>query len=94
MGVQGPAGATGPSGVSGYEIVSTGFQDIPAGGQSDITASCPAGKRVIGGGFEGNSFAYAYKSFPSSTVAWTIGLRNQNTATTVAARAFAICAST
>jgi hypothetical protein len=57
QGVPGPTGATGPqgpagaSGLSGYEIVQvtgpvgTEFQRIEV-----LTASCPAGKKVLGGG--------------------------------------------
>src|SRR5690606_23302946 len=55
-GPEGPAGPPGPPGVSGYEQV---FQDLaipgagPLGGEINggITAPCPSGKRVLGGGF-------------------------------------------
>lgn len=54
-GATGPAGAAGatgpvgPAGLSGYEIVSVGFTPgVPA-----TVAACPAGKKVLGGGFSG-----------------------------------------
>lgn len=48
-GPQGPAGPAGPPGVSGYEMVEATFV-VPAGGFVRNTVSCPAGKKVLGGG--------------------------------------------
>ena len=48
-GPQGPTGPAGPPGVSGYEIVEATF-DVPAGGFVRNSVSCPAGKKVLGGG--------------------------------------------
>jgi hypothetical protein len=45
----GPTGPAGPSGVSGYERVSSTLE-IPANTIRFVTVSCPAGKRVLGGG--------------------------------------------
>jgi len=48
-GAPGPAGATGPGGVSGHEIV-TGAGHIDNETRT-ISATCPSGKKVLGGGF-------------------------------------------
>ena len=45
-GEQGPAGPQGEPGISGYEIVSTHIDSYETGG-----ATCPEGKRVLGGSF-------------------------------------------
>jgi hypothetical protein len=56
-GAKGPTGARGPAGVSGYQVVSQTFKEVPVEnsggvrGLSEVkTVSCPGGKRVIGGG--------------------------------------------
>jgi hypothetical protein len=52
-GPQGDPGATGPSGVSGLEVVSELETIIQTGAvTTTVVASCPAGKRVVGGGGE------------------------------------------
>ena len=60
-GVPGPAGTPGPQGPpgpqgqpgtpvpTGYEIIST-HETLPLNGSIEVTATCPTGKRVIGGG--------------------------------------------
>ncbi|GGO82496.1 hypothetical protein [Wenjunlia tyrosinilytica] len=40
----------GPRGIAGYEIV-TQEGTVPANGTTTVTANCPAGKRVLGGGY-------------------------------------------
>jgi len=51
--VTGPhlTGPTGPSGVSGYELISVNY-DCPGTAWCRVPANCSAGKRVIGGGFD------------------------------------------
>src|SRR4051812_16321536 len=56
-GDRGDKGATGAPGVSGYEVVNQTFKEVfieNSGGMRGLsevkTVSCPAGKRVIGGG--------------------------------------------
>jgi len=46
--IAGPPGEPGPPGISGYEIVQVEQQ--VTGGNHPLTADCPDGKRVIGGG--------------------------------------------
>jgi hypothetical protein len=49
-GPAGPAGPPGPAGVSGYEII-TNLGNLPPNGTVAVIATCPAGKRVTGGGY-------------------------------------------
>lgn len=51
QGDTGPAGPQGPSGVSGYEIV-TRQEFLAPGAFANVHVDCPAGKKVLGGGFE------------------------------------------
>ncbi len=54
LGFQGPVGPLGPQGPPGSPLVRTtwsGPVDVPAFGQATATASCPAGTRVMGGGY-------------------------------------------
>jgi hypothetical protein len=46
-GVIGPAG---PAGVGGYEIINA-HATLPLNGSIEVSATCSAGKRVIGGGY-------------------------------------------
>jgi hypothetical protein len=50
QGAQGSSGPSGLAGVSGYEIVDT-HGTLPPNGSTSVVATCPAGKRVLGGGY-------------------------------------------
>ena len=50
-GATGAAGAAGANGVSGYAIVTSAMVNIPNSGPATNTATCPAGKKAIGGGY-------------------------------------------
>jgi hypothetical protein len=85
-GPAGPKGDTGPAGddgVSGYQLV-TG-----SGSNNTSTASCPNGKKVIGGGANASSNATIGSSYPSSQTTWTV----TNRAGTGSVTAYAICAT-
>ena len=98
QGPQGPQGEQGPSGVSGYEIVESAWQ-IPPDERYRINAECPSGKRVLGGGAQGepgNPIAMDItESFPLPSGGqgdlWVATVRN-NTSTTQTAIAHVICA--
>ena len=49
-GPQGPAGIAGPAGVSGYERIQTTVNVSPGDTSVVTSASCPAGKTLLGGG--------------------------------------------
>jgi hypothetical protein len=51
QGATGSQGAQGPPGLSAYEQVHRQIL-VNAGADANVSASCPAGKKVIGGGFD------------------------------------------
>jgi Collagen triple helix repeat (20 copies) len=51
QGEQGPRGATGSPGISGYQVVTGSDVDVANGVSAQLTVRCPAGKRVMGGGY-------------------------------------------
>ena len=73
-GPQGPAGPTGPAGISGmqrYDVLSASSSTSP----KDAIATCPSGKRPVGGGArvigDGASRVSITENFPDSdTVHW------------------------
>jgi hypothetical protein len=99
MGLMGPLGPQGLPGVSGYQIVSTPITSVSINGNSTttLTATCPAGKNVIGGGYESSTGAFVLHPvamFPSAADAWRVTLRlSQTTAMTFTFRVYAICAA-
>jgi hypothetical protein len=75
-GEKGEKGDAGTAGVSGYEIV-TRVQSVTNSHFNNLTVSCPAGKKVIGGGGNVGTTAgegpLVYRSFPGSNEAsWTV----------------------
>ena len=95
-------GATGPAGsIAGIETsVRAEFSDAGNGaGASNIigNASCPTGKRAIGGGFESLGFAalmVPINSYPAAESSWRVTLRNPATTAlnTVQMRVYVVCA--
>jgi hypothetical protein len=81
------------AGIAGYEIVSGSF-DVPPGTGREAVASCPAGKVVIGGGYEdptgflsGNVYLSApgttsdntgYGAYIRGTQGWVVALSNNH----------------
>ena len=112
-GEKGDRGATGPAGVSGYEVVNQTFKEVfiensgsPRGLSEVKTVSCPAGKRVIGGGTDLGTNATqngqqrsvsVSMSAPNGTgTGWSAQLFNNETTgagTSIDLRVYAICAS-
>jgi hypothetical protein len=71
-GAQGPKGDTGTAGVSGYQIVQDSGP-LAAGGQLHLVASCPAGKRAVGGGYSSGAVLATERSYPiNNGTAWDI----------------------
>ncbi len=72
----GPQGVQGTPGVSGYEqiVVASPNNNVTA---KTITASCPAGKAVLGGGFvaSGVTTTAVLANGPSSATDWTVTVR-------------------
>jgi hypothetical protein len=69
----GPTGPQGPSGVSGREQVAS-ETPLTSGSPKNLTATCPAGKKVLGGGVEisgaGRNRVTAVENKPSGDNAW------------------------
>ena len=100
--VQGPTGTAGADGVSGWELVEE-EEDIPGAGVGIALAMCPAGKRVLGGGyfFLSDSFTegrVATSSHPFATEGGVWGWRvviahTDDGSHNPSFKAYAICAS-
>jgi hypothetical protein len=76
-GATGAQGVAGPPGVSGWQRVENSNGVVNGNSWTDVSISCPAGKRVFGGG------AYApgltlVSSFPASDTSWSVGVHNDN----------------
>lgn len=87
-GDQGPAGAPG---MSGYRVV-TGASALDSSKRKFANASCPAGSRVVGGGYEINyTGSYAViDSYPSGG-GWSVVADNTSTPGNWRLMAHAIC---
>jgi hypothetical protein len=112
-GDKGDKGATGAAGVSGYEVVNQTFKEVfveNSGGFRGLsevkTVSCPAGKRVIGGGTDlgtnptqnGQQRSVSVSlSAPNGTgTGWSAQLFNNEVSgggTSIDLRVYAICAT-
>jgi Collagen triple helix repeat (20 copies) len=97
-GALGQSGAQGQPGLSGVEVVQADGATMTAG-SSTATASCPAGKKVIGGSVEPQLTTGTFTAGPFVNVShpvttpqgWTGSI--EATALSWFARAFAICAN-
>ena len=90
-GPQGQPGTPGPAGVAGYEIIST-HETLPLNGSIEVTATCPTGKRVIGGGYVAPSVLdSASSSRPEGDNGWRVEFKSNGGSGD--ASAYAICAS-
>jgi hypothetical protein len=90
-GPQGPPGTPASAGVAGYEIIST-HETLPLNGSIEVTATCPTGKRVIGGGYVAPSVLDAASSSrPEGDNGWRVEFKSNGGSGD--ASAYAICAS-
>jgi len=94
-GVQGPKGDKGDPGwpgISGYEQV-TNVNPTPVSQGQVVSqeASCPAGRKVIGGGFDAQSPMGVIADHARNDTTWKVTV--QNLGATTAVSAFAICAN-
>lgn len=91
----GPAGPEGPPGLSGYEIVEVERTITSAPGDEGtfVTATCPDGKKILGGGYSSGGFFTFLNSSPVGDNAWQVLAVNRHTATfTATVFVRAICA--
>jgi len=102
-GQRGPAGPPGPPGAAGAGtgtgalnlVVATATGTAPAESATGATATCPAGRRVTGGGARADTGTdvSVRESYPSANnTAWTVRVGNDDVAGTAGYTVFAICA--
>lgn len=92
-GVNGGQGPQGVPGISGYVRVLSPQVGISSSGQSRATATCPAGKKVLGGGhLTSSALVFAFDSWPETDSTWTILMRNIG-GSSHWIQAWAVCAS-
>jgi len=90
QGPQGAPGTPGPTGMSAYEIVNTRGQ-LPANGTVQVVATCPSGKRVLGGGYVAPSASdTAPLSRPEGDNGWRVDFKSNGGSGD--ASVYAICA--
>jgi hypothetical protein len=104
QGTPGQQGATGASGASGYQQVNSSEQVFPTNSASapfDVTASCPSGTVVLGGGWQATQTATGiaspnvYRDAPSGTSGWEVsGNAGGPTGDTYTITVYANCATT
>lgn len=81
-GEQGPAGPQGSAGVaasSGYQIVWGPSVPIGPGELKSVLASCPQGKKAIGGGASSNGSPFAFRWLGASTDSYLATAKNLGT---------------
>jgi hypothetical protein len=90
--LQGPEGAAGTDGVSGWIRVVEN-ETIDPESNLTVTAICPAGKVPLGGGYNASSsLVIVFKSHPT-TDRWIVTGRNTSAAIKQGLTAYAICAN-
>jgi len=83
--------------MTGYQIVTGGTASLGNQGASTVSAACPTGKVVTGGGYTTMNYAAnVFESFPMSDgSAWTVSAKNENIVSTgagsIVVTPFAIC---
>jgi len=84
-------GASASATVRGYEVVGVTNQPVAAGATGAALASCPAGKRVLGGGvYTGHDAMRVIESFPSADSGWFGAVSNGGDANVL--DIYAVCA--
>jgi hypothetical protein len=101
IGLQGPAGPQGPAGMSGLQvvpvIVPTSAFGINGNASAAGTATCPAGKVAISGGFHttflGSGNLVAAASYPDTPSSWRVIVRNTSISavSSVTFTVYAVC---
>jgi hypothetical protein len=95
QGVPGEPGLQGPAGISGLEVVEVNSGTLNAF-RIDVVVDCPAGKRVLGGGFAtvgNNQYAVVMANAPLDGNRWVVTVfQSDLTARLWSVQAFATCA--
>ena len=80
--------------IGAVTIVNSAWTPIPASGEVGVTATCPAGTYVVGGGawsYAGSPDPYVNSSWPDAANSWKIYVWNPTSSTTLQTRAYAVC---
>jgi len=77
-----------PATVGGYEVVNN-HGILPRNGRVVVVATCPAGKRAIGGGYVAPSAADTDFSGPAGNDAWRVSFKSNGGSG--AASVYAVC---
>jgi hypothetical protein len=89
----GPQGPTGSAGISGYEVVTVEVQNAFGNMGEIVQAHCPAGKKVIGGGYKVDPMVgRVQRNFPDDDNTWYVWIDNLGGNTPIVG-AYAICAN-
>jgi hypothetical protein len=89
----GPTGATGANGVIGYELV-TNITEVADTTSKTVPATCPAGKKVIGGGYAVTSDGTTFRTIsdqPTSDDTWTVAVTRTSGTYVWSLKVTAIC---
>ena len=93
QGAQGDQGDPGVNGVSGYQEVTGPDKTLSVGQAGLSTANCPAGKRVVGGGYDGAVFLALDEDMPiNGGSGWFVLAKNVDSVPGYF-HAYAICAT-
>ena len=95
-GAEGPAGAQGPKGDSGtaHTALAQNTTVVQPGADVVISATCPAGTTVTGGGFLAAAGLQAEESSPDlGNNAWVLEVKNPSSSVAVQTFVQAVCAS-
>jgi len=93
-GIPGAKGDTGAPGVSGYQIVTGTTVLIAPGASGSATATCPVGKKALGGGFSATGLGRARVDAsgpPSDGQVWLVAAGNVAAAGTLSLQAHVMC---
>ena len=109
-GPQGPQGSPGPQGAQGIPgpsnsqvpaaLSGTSAAGLNAGQTYSLTSTCPAGTKILGGGYSytlstpAQANRVSVSSYPSSTTEWTAFVRvnsNLGAAVTISLAVYAVC---
>jgi hypothetical protein len=94
QGPQGIPGTNGTNGVSGYQRVFSDFVNVPSGGSATARATCPNGKKALGGGYVISDNVYVQTNNPpiNEDSVWQVRVLHRGGAGMEGVQAFATCA--
>ncbi len=93
QGETGPAGTPGTNGVSGWEKVVSASENDTTDAKTQ-TATCPAGKKAVGGGYMINSSAHTFyptANYPSADDTWSVTVERSTGTSAWSLTAYALC---